>query len=81
MNVTTAHYSVLINSSPQVMLLTLDLHEYFGDEKCISKSLTSTLQALDIFGSKLVTPQTNRRMAHLKYLVLPTNLRYLDDYD
>lgn len=43
------HLSVLINSSPQVLLLTLDLHEYFADEKCISKSLMSTLQALGIF--------------------------------
>ncbi len=30
------HLSVLINSSPQVLLLTLDLHEHFVDEKCIS---------------------------------------------
>ncbi len=64
MNVTTTHYSVLINSSPQVLLLTLDLHEHFVDKKCISKSLMSMLQALDLFGSKLVTPQTNRLIAY-----------------
>ncbi len=32
------HLSVLINSSPQVLLLTLDLHEHIVDEKCISIS-------------------------------------------
>ena len=31
------HLSVLINGSPQVALLTLDLHEHFVDKKCISK--------------------------------------------
>ncbi len=58
------HLSVLINSSPQVLLLTLDLHEHFVDKKCISKSLMSMLQALDIFTPKLVTPQTNRLIAY-----------------
>lgn len=58
------HLSVLINSSPQVLLLTLDFHEHFVDEKCISKSLMSTLQGFDVFGSKLVTPQTNKLIAY-----------------
>ncbi len=56
--------SVRINSSPPVLLLTLDFHEHFVDEKCISKSLKSTLQGFDVFGSKLVTPQTNRLVAY-----------------
>ncbi len=59
------HVSVLINSSLQLLLLTLDLHEHFVDEKCISKSLMSTRQKLDVFRSKLITPETNRRIAHL----------------
>ncbi len=56
--------SVRINSSPQVLLLILDFHEHFVDEKCISKSLMSTLQGFDVFESKLVTPQTNRLIAY-----------------
>jgi len=59
------HLSVLIHGSPQVLLPALDLHEHFVDEKSISKSLMSTLQALDIFGPKLVAPQSNRLIAHI----------------
>jgi hypothetical protein len=58
-------FSVLINGSPQELLPALDLHEHFVDEKCISKSLMATLQAPDIVGPKLVTPQVNRLIAHL----------------
>jgi len=42
------------------MLLTIYLHEYFIDEKCVVESLMATLQSPRIFGTKLVTPQTNR---------------------
>ena len=42
------------------MLLTIDLHEYFIDEKCIAETLMTTLQPLRILWAKLVTPQTNR---------------------
>jgi hypothetical protein len=58
-------FSVLVNGSPQVLLPAMELHEHFVDEKCISKSLMPTLQALDIVGPKLVTPQANRLIAHL----------------
>ncbi len=58
------YLSVRINSSPQVLLLTLDFHEHFVDEKCISKSLMSTLQGFDVYGSKLVTPPTSRLIAY-----------------
>ena len=58
------HLSVLIHGSPQVLLPTLDLHEHFIDEKCVSISLMSTLQALDIFGAELVAPQSNRLIAY-----------------
>ena len=39
---------VLINGAPQVLLPALNLYEHFVDEKCISKSVMSTLQALDM---------------------------------
>jgi len=42
------------------MLLTINLHEYFIDEKCIAESVMTTLQSRRILGAKLVTPQTNR---------------------
>jgi hypothetical protein len=58
------YLSVLINGSPQVLLPAMNLHEHFVDEKCISKSLMPTLQALDILGPKLVTPQANGLIAH-----------------
>ena len=53
-------FSVLVNSSPQVVLLTINLHEYFIDEKCIAETLMATLQPPRIFGTKLFTSQTNR---------------------
>ena len=53
------HLAILINRSPQVLLLALDLHKHCVDAKGISKSLMSAFQALDIDGAKLVTPQTN----------------------
>ena len=73
------YLSVLSNSSPQVLLLTLDSHEHCVDENCIAKSLMSALKALAIFGSKLVTPQAIRLTVLPQYHVLLTNLRYLDD--
>jgi hypothetical protein len=57
------YLSVLINRSPQILMVALDLQEHFADEKCISKSLMSTLQPIGVFGSKLVTPQANRLIA------------------
>ena len=53
------HLSVLINSSPQILPLTADLHEYFINEKNIAETLVPTLQPAGILRSKLVTPQTN----------------------
>jgi hypothetical protein len=59
------HLSVLINSSPQVPLLAANLHEDFINEKRIAETLVTTLQSRRIPGSKLVTPQANRLIAHL----------------
>jgi hypothetical protein len=53
------HFIIRVNRSPQVLLLAPDLDEDFVNEKCIAKTLVPTLQALGIFGSKLIKPQTN----------------------
>jgi hypothetical protein len=42
------HLSVLINGSPQILLLAADLHEHFINEKCIAETLPPTLQPLGI---------------------------------
>jgi hypothetical protein len=52
--------SILIDSSPQVVLYTANLHKDFIDEKGIAETLMPTLQSPRILGAKLVTPQTNR---------------------
>ena len=38
------HSAILVNSPPQVLLLTTNLHKYFFDVECIAKSLMPTLQ-------------------------------------
>ena len=53
------NFAVLINCSPEVMLLTVDLYENFVDEKCIAISPVFSLQPSGIFGAKLIAPQAN----------------------
>ena len=53
-------FSVLIDSSPQIVLYTIDLHEDFIDIKGITKTLVSAFQTSSILGPELVTPQPDR---------------------
>ncbi len=51
------NFSVLIDSSPQIMLYAINLHEYFIYIEGITKSLVMAFQTPSIYGSKLVAPQ------------------------
>jgi hypothetical protein len=55
----------LINCSPEVMLLTIDLYENFVDEKCIAISPVFSLQPSGIFGAKLIAPQSDRLVGNI----------------
>jgi len=57
------HLTILIDRAPKILLLTLDLHEHFIDEKGIAMALVPPLESLGEFGSKLDAPQTNRLIA------------------
>jgi hypothetical protein len=50
------HFAILVNSPPQVLLLTTNLHKYFVDVECIAEPLMTTLQPFGKFGTKLVAP-------------------------
>ena len=49
-------FSVLIDGSPQIVLLTLNLHEKFIDLEGITKSLVTASQTPSILGPKFVAP-------------------------
>jgi hypothetical protein len=51
------HFSVLIDGSPQVVLPTINLHEYFIDIEGVTETLVSTFQTSSISRPKFVTPQ------------------------
>lgn len=53
------NFTVLINSPPQIMLLSLNLHEDFINEEGITVSLMFSPQSPRIFRSKLVALKTN----------------------
>ena len=50
-------FSVLIDGSPQIVLYTVNLHEYFIYIEGITKSLATAVQTSSILESKLVAPQ------------------------
>ena len=53
------HHVILIYSPPQVMLLAINLHEYFIDEKGVAVTPVSTLQAPGKCASKLDAPEAD----------------------
>ncbi len=53
------HFAVLINSSPQVMLLTIYLDEDLVDEKGVSITSVLLLQAARIHCTELDTPEAD----------------------
>jgi hypothetical protein len=66
------HFTVLVDRTPQILLLSPDLNEDFINEKCISITLMPTSQSLGISGPKFVTPQTNGLVANRLHLVAST---------
>jgi len=46
--------SILINGSPQIMLYTVDLDEYFINKECVTESPAFSLQSFGIFRPELV---------------------------
>jgi hypothetical protein len=51
--------TILINRSPQVMLLSLDSNEYLINEERITIPLMLSSQSLGVLRPKLVAPQAN----------------------
>ena len=54
------HFTILIDGSPQVMLLTVDLHENFVNIEGITIASVLSLQPACINGAELDTPQADR---------------------
>jgi hypothetical protein len=50
------HFTILIDRSPQVMLLTMDLHKNFIDEEGIAVSLMLSSQTLGVLRPELIAP-------------------------
>ena len=50
------HLAILVNSPPQVLLLTTNLHKYFVDVECIAEPLMSFFQSSGILRPELVAP-------------------------
>jgi hypothetical protein len=53
------YFAILINSSPEIMLLTIDLYEHFIDKECVAVSSVLSLQTPCIFGTEFNTPQSD----------------------
>jgi hypothetical protein len=50
------HLAILVNSPPQVLLLTINTHQYFVDLECITEPLMSFYQSSGILRPELVAP-------------------------
>lgn len=58
------HIAILVNSSPQVVQLAINLHEDLINKESISVPLVFALQTPGVLGTKLVAPQTDRFMTY-----------------
>ena len=54
------HFTILIHSSPKVMLFAIDLHEDFIDEKGIAVSTMISLQPSSVYSTEFYTLKANR---------------------
>jgi hypothetical protein len=54
------HISILVNGSPQIMLLTIDLYEDFIDVEGITLASVLALQSTSINSYKLDAPEADR---------------------
>lgn len=50
------NFTIFINRSPEIMLLTLNPDENFINEKCIAITLVFSLQPIGIFWAKSIAP-------------------------
>ena len=57
------HLTILIDCTPKIVLLALDLHKYFIDEEGIAVTTMPMLKSSGKLGSKLDAPQANRLIA------------------
>ena len=57
------HFSILIHSAPQILLLTIDLHEDLVEVECIAVTTVSLLESTRVSSTKLDTPKSNRPVA------------------
>jgi hypothetical protein len=57
-------FAVLIYSPPEIMLLAVDLHEYFVDEEGITVASMLSLKSFGISGAELDTPQPDGFVAN-----------------
>ena len=57
--------TILIHSTPQIVLLPLDLNEHLINEESIAIALVLSSQSLGIFRPEFIAPQTNGFIANL----------------
>ena len=57
------HFTILIDCTPKIVLLALDLHRGFIYEEGVAIALVPTPWSCGVFGSELDTPRTNRIIA------------------
>ena len=57
-------FTVLINRSPEVMLLAVDFYEHLVNEEGIAITTVLSLQSSSVYSSELDAPKTDRFAAH-----------------
>ena len=58
------HLTVLVNSSPQIVLFALNFHEYFVYIESVTIALVISAQSLAEFGAELRAPKPDGLIAH-----------------
>jgi hypothetical protein len=58
------HLTVLVNSSPQIVLFTLNFHEYFIYIESVTIALVISTKSLGEFGAELRAPKADGLIAH-----------------
>ena len=53
------HFSILIHRTPQILLLTIDLHEDLIDVKRIAVTTVSLFESTSVSSAKLDTPESD----------------------
>ena len=56
---------ILVNSSPEIMLYSLNFDEHFIEEKRIAESILAPSQSSRVLRPKLMTPSTNGLVSYL----------------